>query len=121
MTPDNLELCRKLAEAEGWTDFSVYEEEGYPGKTIFAVPPHLKGIPYGIPLPAYLTDPAEQMRMTKKLLLAGFSLHRYSAEGMFVWNFPGWGGTSIMAKHEEYETATAEAYLAMLTGGKEGE
>ena len=90
MTDAELNLCRAIAEAEGRNQSRCYYK----------------------PLPAYLTDPAQTMRMLKELLQCTWNGREY-----IVCGDGGW--MKQINADCDLEHAVPEAYMAMLAAREE--
>ena len=106
MTPESLALCKAIAKAEGWTGFfirNVNGEKHLMGRRLSNAKRGLRGFSY---VPAYLTDPAETVRMQAAI----FSNHAVVKVGMLIkrLNF------QHTIDEEEVMRATAETYLTTL-------
>ena len=109
MTPTDQALCRGIAELEKKDGESIRQLSN--GRLM------VEGDGYNYCVPAYLTDPAETVRMHKELLEIGFDISFESTLGLFV----VWKIVNIFDKFryrsESLEHAVAQAYLAMLLSG----
>lgn len=107
MDDANLNLCRAIAEAEGWfasTNYKVWLSPD--GKCINP--------------PNYLTDPTETLRMEDRLYKAGWRKCLAGDGVTYYFNAPpGVVWDHDQAPSAEVSVAVAEAYRAMLVAREE--
>ena len=110
MTDAEKKLCQRIAELEGWRLSKYIDGNGRPygrrGKNLDSEP-----------LPAYLTDPAELVRMSKELIKNGWwPSYVKDGEGKetWWWHSPSEGSRYTNTCHaDKYERVTPEAYKTM--------
>lgn len=109
MTLADLDLCRAIAEKDGWHQDAA--KNWYPPNSDV----YVENLSHP---PAYLTDPAETVRMSKELIRRGYIPHTRPRRLIGAKNTTElWWWEDInddpTLTNDFYERVTAEAYLAM--------
>ena len=111
MTLTDLELCRAIARKDGWQPAPNMKWADDLDAELWWRPDPRAGEP-PIPIPHYLTEPAETVRMSKELMIHGYWPVCHWQPNGYQWHHKN-RPNGVQA--DFYERTTAEAYLAMET------